>query len=186
MVASVKAELENELKIIILESTVRRQLHEVDLYGRVACKKPYVNKVNRRKCLEYAKNYREKPLSFWNKVLWSDENKLNLFGSDGKVMVWRLAKEEFGPECTIPTVKHGGDNVMCWACFPSSGVNNLIFIDGNTTRESYREIVENNLLKSVEKLGMNHNWIFQHVNDPKHRAAIVANWLNRNGVEQLH
>ena len=33
---------------------------------------------------------------------------------------------------------------------------------------------------------MSHDWIFQHDNDPKHRAAIVANWLNRNGVERLH
>ena len=55
--ASVKAELENELKCIISESTVRRRLHEVGLYGRVAGKKPYVNKTNRRKSLEYAKNY---------------------------------------------------------------------------------------------------------------------------------
>ena len=54
------------------------------------------------------------------------------------------------------------------------------------TGELYREILENNLLKSAEKLGMSHDWIFQHDNDPKHRAVIVANWLNRNGVEQLH
>ena len=33
---------------------------------------------------------------------------------------------------------------------------------------------------------MSHGWIFRHDNDPKHRAAIVANWLNRNGVERLH
>ena len=70
--ASVKAELESELQVIISESTVRRRLHEVGLYGRVARKKPYVNKRNRRKRLEYAKNYREKPLGFWNKVLWSN------------------------------------------------------------------------------------------------------------------
>ena len=49
--------------------------------------------------------------------------------------------------------------------------------------ESYREILENNWLKSVEKLDMSDDWIFQHDNDPKHRAAIVANWLNRNGME---
>ena len=53
------------------------------------------------------------------------------------------------------------------------------------TSESYREILENNLLKSVEKLGMSDDWIFQHDNDPKHRAAIIANWLNRNEVERL-
>ena len=59
-----KVELENELKVIISESTIRRRLHEVGLYGRVVRKKLYVNKVNRRKRLEYAKNYREKPLGF--------------------------------------------------------------------------------------------------------------------------
>ena len=68
LAASVKAEVENELKVTISESTIRRRLYEVGLYGRVARKKSYVNKVNRRKRLEYAKNYREKPLDFWNKV----------------------------------------------------------------------------------------------------------------------
>ena len=173
--ASVKAELESELKVIISESTVHRRLHEVGLYGHVARKKSYVHKINRRKRLEYAKNYREKPLGFWNKVLWSDESKFNLFGSDGKVVVRRSPMKEFGPECIIPTVKHGGGNVKCWGCFSSSGVGSLMFIYGNMTGESYREILENNLLKSVEKLGMSHDWIFQHDNDPKHRAAIVAN-----------
>ena len=52
--------------------------------------------------------------------------------------------------------------------------------------ESYREVLENNLLKSLEKLGMSHDWIFQHDNDPKHRDAIVANWLNRSGVERRY
>ena len=155
--APVKAELESELKVIISELTVRCRLHEVGLYERVARKKPYVNKINRCKRLECAKNYREKPLGFWNKVLWSDESKFNIFGSDGKVLVWRSPKEEFGPECTIPTVKHGGGNIKCWGCFSSSGVGILIFIDGNMTGESYREILENNLLKSVEKLGMSHD-----------------------------
>ena len=101
-------------------------------------------------------------------------------------MAWRSAKEEFGPECTIPTVKHGGGNVKCWSCFSSSGVDSLIFIDGSMTGRSYREILENHLLKSVENLGMNHDWIFQHNNESKHRVAIIANWLNRNGVKRLH
>ena len=71
-VVSVKAELENELKVIISESTIRRRLHEVGLYERVTRKKPYLNRINRHKCLEYAKTYRERPLGFWNRVLWSD------------------------------------------------------------------------------------------------------------------
>ena len=44
-----KVELQNELNITIAETTIRRQAPEVGLFGRVACKKPYVNKVNRGK-----------------------------------------------------------------------------------------------------------------------------------------
>ena len=46
---SVKVELQSKHGITISEQTVRRRLHEVGLFGRVARKKPYVNKVNRGK-----------------------------------------------------------------------------------------------------------------------------------------
>ena len=49
----------------------------------------------------------------------------------------------------------------------------------------YRTILDNNLLQSMEKLKMNNEWTFQHDNGPKHRAAIMNNWLNRNGIKRL-
>ena len=67
---SVKAALQTELNTTISETTIRRRTHEIGLYGRVARKKPYLNKANRRKRLEYARTYREKPLGFWNNVIW--------------------------------------------------------------------------------------------------------------------
>ena len=139
---SVKVELQTELNIIISETIIRRRAHEIGLYGRVARKKPYLNKANRVKRLEYARTYREKPLVFWNNVIWSDESKFNLFGSDGKVMVWRSTKEELEPRCTVPTVKHGEGNAKCGGCLSSSGVGNLVFIDGNMTGELYRDILQ--------------------------------------------
>ena len=141
---SVKAELQIELNITISETRIRRRAHEIGLYGRVARKKPYLNKAHRGKRLEYARTYREKPLGFSNNVSWSDESKFNLFGSDGKVMVWRSTMEELEPRYTVPTVKHGGGNVKCKGCFSSSGVGNLVFIDGNMTGELYRDILQKN------------------------------------------
>ena len=151
----------------------------------VLLEKKHVNKVNRVKHLEYAQFYREKPLGYWNTVMWSNESKFNLFGSDGKVIVWRTRDEEFSPSCIVPTVKYGGGSVKCWVCFPSSGAGNLVFIDGTMNAEVYRDILENNLLTSVKKLGMTQQWIFQQDNDPKHTAAIVTNWLNKNGIERF-
>ena len=63
-----------------------------------------------------------KPLSFWDTIVCSDELKFNLFGSDERIPVWRSRYEEFGPKCTVPKVKHGGDFVMAWDCFAKRGI----------------------------------------------------------------
>ena len=94
-----------------------------------------INKVNHGKRIAFAKTYRVKSPGFWDNALWSDESKFNLFGSNGKVIVWRMPKEEFDPKYTVPTVKHAavGGNVKSWSCFSTIGVGTLVFIDGNMT-----------------------------------------------------
>ena len=183
--SSVRQEIEQELGVIISNQTVRRRLHEVDLYGRVARRKPYVNKASRAKRLNYVKTYQNKDMDFWKYVLWSDESKFNLFGSDGKVMVWRSPKEEHDPKCTVPTVKYGGGSVKVWGCCACHGVGNLVFINGNMTGDMYKDILKENLIQSAKKLNLGKNMVFQHDNDPKHTGHVVKNWLNKEGIECL-
>ena len=85
---TVKAKIEKELGVIVRANTIRNRLHEIGLYGGIARKKPYVNKINRGKRIDDAKMMMEKPCAYWKHVLWSDESKFNLFGSDGKIIVW--------------------------------------------------------------------------------------------------
>ena len=85
--SSMKAVIETEFRIINSEQTVRRRLHKAGFKGCVAKQKPYVDKTNRMKRIQYAKRYREQPLCFWDQVLLTNESNFNLFGSDGKVMV---------------------------------------------------------------------------------------------------
>ena len=182
---SVKSEIEKELGVSIHANTVRNRLHEIGFYGRVARKKPFVNKVNRAKRIAYAKTMMKMPFDYWKNVLWSDESKFNLFRSDGKTMVWRTPTEAFDPNCIVPTVKYNGGSVMVWGCFAHCGVGFLHFIDGIMDRFLYREILEENLLKSAKKLGLKKKFVFQHDNDPKHTAVIVKDWLNENNIETL-
>ena len=62
----VKIEIENELGISLHVDTIRKRAHEV---GRVARKKPYVNKINRGKRLKFAKETHEKSVDFWKNVV---------------------------------------------------------------------------------------------------------------------
>jgi hypothetical protein len=58
-----------------------------------------------------------------NKILWSDETKIELFGLNSKRHIWRKPG-------TIPMVKHGGGGNMLWGCFSAAGTGRLVRIIG--------------------------------------------------------
>ena len=44
---------------------------------------------------------------YWKTVLFVEENKFNIFGSDDYIIVWRRKNEELNPKNLVGTVKHG-------------------------------------------------------------------------------
>lgn len=181
----VRADVDQLLGISLSTQTIRNRAHEIGLYGRLARKKPFVNKVNRGKRLKYANDMLQKPLDYWDTVIWSDESKFTVFPSNGRVMVWRNTEEAFDPKCIAPTVKHGGASVMVWGCFTRRGVGKLHILDRTMDRFYYREILEKNLLPSIGAFGFSNGFAFMHDNDPKHTAGIVKDWLIRKGISVL-
>jgi len=59
---------------------LRRVLKESGYNGRVACKKPFINKANRKKKLIFAKEFISKEQIWWNDVILADKSKFNIFG----------------------------------------------------------------------------------------------------------
>ena len=46
----------------------------------------------------------------------------------------------------MPTVKHGGGNVMVWGCMSAAGVGELHFMEGNMNSNMYCEILQHDSL----------------------------------------
>ena len=84
--------------------------------------------------LEFAKKHLKNSQTMRNKILWSDETKMELFGLNAKHHVWRKPG-------TIPTAKHGGGN-MLWGRFSVTGTGRLVEIEGKMNGAKYREILE--------------------------------------------
>ena len=80
-----------------------------------------------------------------NKILWSDETKIELFGLNAKRHVWRKPG-------TIPTVNHGSGCIMLWVCYSVAGTGRLVRIKGKMNGVKYREILNENLLQSAQDL----------------------------------
>ena len=80
--------------------------------------------------LEFAKIHLKDSQTMRNKILWSDETKIELSGLNAKRYLWRKPGTSHHLANTISTVKHGGGSVMLWGCLLASGTGSLVRIDG--------------------------------------------------------
>ena len=99
--------------------------------------------------------------------------------------VWRRRNAAYDPKNTIPTIKHGGGNIMLWGCFSAKGIGQLHRIKGTMDWAMYRQILGENLLPSARTLKMGRGWVFQHDNDPKHTAKATKEWLKNKHIKVL-
>ncbi|GBN52640.1 Transposable element Tc1 transposase [Araneus ventricosus] len=165
--------MKNVLVLSILPETVRRVLRVAGLNGRSARRKFFVSAKNRKLRLSFAKSMLNKPETYWNNVLFADKSKFYIFGSDGRIMVWRRKNEELNPKNLVGTVKYGGGGVLVWRCMSASGLGNLVFIDGIMNHALYLNILRDNLKLSAQNLGIGNNFVFSQDNDPKHTALNI-------------
>ena len=134
--------------VTVHRSTIQRTLHKEQLYGRVMRKKPFLHTSHKHARLRYAKAHLNKPGLFWNKVLWTDETKVELFGHNKRRYAWRQKNTAFQEKLG----KIWWGSIMLWGCVASAGTGNLFKVEGPMDSTQYQQILENNVQESVTKL----------------------------------
>ena len=67
-----------------------------------------------------------------------------------------------------------------------SGVGSVVRIDGNMDGELYKQILEDDLLGSLDRWDVEKgDIIFQQDNDPKHKSKKAQKWFQDNSIHQM-
>ena len=109
---NIAAEIEEVGGQPVSAQIIRRTLHQIGVHGCHPRRKPLLMTIHKKAFKQFAEDMSTKHMDYWNHVLWSDEMKIDLFGSDDFKHVWRRSGEKYKDKCVMPTVKHGGGNVM--------------------------------------------------------------------------
>ena len=86
---SIAGEIEEVWGQPVSAQTIRRTLHQIGLHGCHPRRKPLLKTIYKKASKQFVEDMSTKPMDYWNHVLWSDEMKINLFGSDGFKHVWQ-------------------------------------------------------------------------------------------------
>ncbi len=150
------------------KTAIQRHLHHHKLFGRVSRKKPLLSSKNKLKHLQFARLY----WNFkWDRVLWSDETKIELFGNKHQRWVWRTQRGSHMEKYLMPTVKYGGGSLIFWGCFSAREPGHLVRIHGIM----YSQILNEHLIASARKLKMGRGWtMIQNIHQNQHKNGLLT------------
>ena len=166
--------------------TVRRNLTEEGLPGRRMRKKFFLKPIHRKKRKAWAAAHENWTSENWNAVVYSDESKFNLCGSDGIQWCRRGPGEELDERNVRQEIKHGGGSVMVWGCMTSHGFGRLHLVEGRMNAVQYVSILEDAFLGTLQDQNIDRrNIYFQQDNDPKHTSKLAKAWFQDNHIDVL-
>lgn len=179
-------QLRTESNMHVSPDTIRRALKQSGLRAVVKKKKPRLLPKHKKARLDFARKYESWTVEDWNKVIWSDEHKINRLGSDGRQWVWKKRDNGLADQQVTGTVKFGGGHLMIWGCMTSQGVGYACKIDDTMDATLYVNILSDELMDTLQYYGMEkEEVIFQQDNDPKHKSRLATEWFQENEITAL-
>ncbi len=159
-------------------NTIRRAICRCRIKLYHAKRKPYVNMVQKRRRVPWAKGHLKWTVSKWKSVLWSDESKFDIFVGNHGRRVLRAKEEKDLPACYQRSVQKPA-SLMVWGCISAHSMSSLHVLEGTVNAERYIKVLEQHMLPS--------RWcVFQQDNAKPHTAAITTAWLCSRRVRVLN
>lgn len=166
--------------------TIRQCLQVHNLESRPRPLKPFLSHQNQVRRFNFSKVHETVSQEYWDRCIFTDECKFNLFGSDGPKRVWRCPGAPSKKSHFRQLIKHGGGSVMVWGAITSHGVGELLFIDGIMDSKVFLHTLKLGLMRTCRRFGLSPpDIILQQDNDPKHTSKMTRQWLTEHHLRVM-
>jgi transposase len=147
----------NSLNIVSSAETIRRLIKSNGMKVYSRRKKPLLRRTHIQKRLAFARRHKNWTISQWNRVIFSDESKFNLFGSDGRSFCWRFPNEPPKDHHIRKTVKYGGGVIMLWGCINGEKVGKIHRINGKMDYKMFIDVLKAAYLENLPIFNLEKN-----------------------------
>ncbi|KAG2189654.1 hypothetical protein INT46_010686 [Mucor plumbeus] len=138
---------------------------------------------NKRKRFAWAKKYQHYTVDGWSKWGFSDETRINMWGSNGKSYYWTDGATELLPHQIESHVQGDGGSVLFWGLITAEepGYGSTI-TEGDVNTDVYINILPTSLLDTLEYCGLDRkSFRFQQDNATPHISVPTKQWFQRQG-----
>lgn len=166
-------------------NSVRNRLREVGIRARMPVTAPLLTRAHRVARLRFARQHVNWNVNDWANILFTDESRFSIFGSDRRIPVYRREGERFA-QCNIRSARNfGGGSIMVWGGICLEGHTELaVFRRGSLTADRYiRDVLEEHVIPFAPVIGI--NFVLMHDNARPHAARITTDYLREVGIQAL-
>ena len=169
---------------VISARSVRNRLLEHNIRPRRPAICPILLQSHRNARLAWSRQHLRFTHRDWSGVLFTDESRFHLDGSDGRNRVYRCVNERYADACVVQRAGFGGGSVMVWGGITSHGRTQLVIVAGNPTAIRYRdEIIRPHVLPFLQ--GQRGAVMLKQDNARPQVARVVTDFLGQQNVNTL-
>jgi transposase len=162
------------------KSTVQAASKTLGLKPYHPQKRPFLTSEHKRKRVRFAKEYAEQD---WGSVFFEDEKTFQVGSHPNRKndVVYAYSLDEVP---VIPTVKHPA-KVHVAAAVSESGSSVLHMFEHNMDGAMFKKILKKTILPAATEIFGDSEWTLAMDNDPKHRSALVSDFLEEEDVQVI-
>lgn len=179
------AELQEDKQKAVSQWTISRALRSKGLFSRSPAKRPSLSPKNIQDRCNSVNQWIYWPKKKFQNIIFSDECRFKLSGSDGAQKVRRSVGSRYEESNLNFTKKFGAGSIMVWGCMSYGGLGNLVIVEETMNSVGYVRLLAENLHESADKMGLGDDFVFQQDNAPCHKARHTLNFFERNNIDVL-